>query len=498
MRRKCIIIGSGLGGLSSGIILAKNGFDVTVLEQSAQIGGCLQCFVRKGIKFETGMHFIGSADKNQSLYRYLNYLGIRDKVPLSRLDPTGYDVVSMYGEKFAFPNGKEKFIDRFSTYFPKEKDGIARYYNLMREVAEASSLHSLNVIKSDMPMNMTYQLRSINDVLEEIIHDPLLQQVLVGNMPLYAARKDKTPFSTHAFIVDFYNQSAFRIIGGSDILSKSLSDEINNYGGRILTKHKVKQILCNEEKAIGVITEEGSFFEADIIISDIHPVRVLEMLDTKLIRPAFRSRINAILNTIGGFSLYLQFKENVMPYMNHNFYGYQHFSPWEGEDYNEETWPKNYLYMHSCHEIDPKFAQSGVILSYMNINELSKWENTYIGRRGMDYETLKKRKAEKLLAVVEQDFPGIRDKIANYYTATPLTYRDYTGTQEGSLYGIAKDINLGTSCRIPHKTKVPNLYLTGQNINTHGMLGVLVGAIITCSELIGVGNIYNQIMEANE
>ena len=43
---KVIIIGSGLGGLSSGVILAKNGYDVTILEKGAQIGGCLQCFTR--------------------------------------------------------------------------------------------------------------------------------------------------------------------------------------------------------------------------------------------------------------------------------------------------------------------------------------------------------------------------------------------------------------------------------------------------------------------
>ena len=63
---KVIIIGSGFGGLSCGFILQKNGYDVTVLEQGTQVGGCLQCFSRQGVKFETGMHFIGSADEGQA------------------------------------------------------------------------------------------------------------------------------------------------------------------------------------------------------------------------------------------------------------------------------------------------------------------------------------------------------------------------------------------------------------------------------------------------
>ena len=73
-RKRCIIIGSGLGGLSCGTILARNGYDVTVVEQGARAGGCLQCFVRHGVKFETGMHFIGSARPGEPLHRLLRFL----------------------------------------------------------------------------------------------------------------------------------------------------------------------------------------------------------------------------------------------------------------------------------------------------------------------------------------------------------------------------------------------------------------------------------------
>ena len=93
--KKVVIIGSGLGGLSCGVILAKNGFDVAVLEKSAQIGGCLQCFSRHGAKFETGMHFIGSAEKGQTLSVLMDYLEINKDIRLSQLDTTGYDVISI-------------------------------------------------------------------------------------------------------------------------------------------------------------------------------------------------------------------------------------------------------------------------------------------------------------------------------------------------------------------------------------------------------------------
>jgi all-trans-retinol 13,14-reductase len=437
------------------------------------------------------MHFIGSASEGQTLDRLLNYLEVRKDITLSQLDPTGYDVVSLCGQHFRFANGREAFIDQMSSYFPSQRDTLVRYYDLIEKVASASSLHSLNNVETDAVVNMEYQIRTINEVIDEMITDPLLAKVLVGNLPLYAAEKDKTPFATHAFIMDFYNQSAYRIVGGSDQVADSLVRTIGRYGGRVLTRSKATKIVCDDTHATGVEVNGEELLEADIVISDAHPMRTLELLDTNLIRPAFRKRINAIPQTVGGFSVYLHFKENAVPYLNSNFYGYLQDSPWNCERYDEQSWPKGYLYMHLCHEDHPKFAKTGVILSYMQMADVEQWKGTRVGHRGDDYEAFKKQKAERLIAALEQEFPGLRNIIADYYTSTPLTYQDYTGTEGGSMYGIAKDVSLGTACRVPHRTRVPNVLQTGQNINSHGILGVLVGTLVTCTEILGQLKIEN-------
>ena len=483
--KKVIIIGSGLGGLSCGVILARHGYQVTVLEQGAQVGGCLQCFSRRGGKFETGMHFIGSASEGQTLDRLLNFLEVKPDITLSQLDPTGYDVVSLCGQHFRFANGREAFIEQMGSYFPSQRDALVRYFDLVDKVASASSLHSLKHVETDAAVNMEYQMRTINEVIDEVITDPLLAKVLVGNLPLYAAEKDKTPFSTHAFIMDFYNQSAYRIVGGSDQVAASLVKTIGRYGGQVLTRSKATKIVCDDTHATHVEVNGEKLLEADIVISDTHPMRTLELLDTNLIRPAFRKRINAIPQTVGGFSVYFRFKDGEVPYMNSNFYGYIQDSPWGCEQYDEASWPKGYLYMHLCHEPQPKFAKTGVILSYMQMADVERWKGTRVGHRGDDYEAFKREKAERLITAVEQEFPGLRDKLEDYYTSTPLTYQDYTGTEGGSMYGIAKDVSLGAACRVPHRTKVPNLLQTGQNINSHGILGVIVGTIVTCTEILG-------------
>ena len=498
MCKNVVIIGSGLGGLVSGVILAKNGYKVTVLEQSSQIGGCLQCFTRRGVKFETGMHFIGSADQGQTLHRLMRFLEIGDKVELSRLDSDAYDIVCIDGQRFSIPFGREAFISRMTDYFPAQHDNIVRYYDLVEKVAGASSLHSLRFDHTDHATSAEYQLKAVNEVIDSVITDPMLAKVLVGNLPLYAAERDKTPFSTLAFIMDFYNQSAYRVVGGSDHIATALQQVIENYGGEVLTRRKVTRIACDEERAVGVEVNEDEFIPADYVVSDAHPLRTLDLLDTKLIRPAFRQRIQAIRQGIGCFSLYLHFKDNTVPYLNSNFYGYEYGTPWGCEDYDDQTWPKGYLYMHLCHRQNPQFAQTGVILSYMHFKEVEAWKGTSVGRRGEDYEQFKAAKTERLLSVVERQLPGLRQQIQHVYSSTPLTYLDYTGTEEGAMYGIAKDVRLGAACRVPHRTRIPNLLLTGQNINSHGMLGVIVGSIVSTGEILKPETIYKQILEAGK
>lgn len=501
-----VVIGSGLGGLTCGAILAKQGYAVTVLEQSAQIGGCLQCFERGGVKFETGMHFIGSAGKGETIHKLFRYLEIDRHVRLSPLDSDGYDVVSLCGRRYRFPVGRDAFIARMTSYFPHQADNIRRYFSLVEHVAEASAMHSMRYTEANDALDMEYQLRSIDDVLGTTITDPLLQKVLVGNLPLYAAETKKTPFATHAFIVDFYNRGAYRIAGGSDAIARALAATIRRYGGEVRVRQKVVSIACNDERATHAVTADGIRTAADCFIADTHPARTLEMLRTPLIRPAYRKRIAAIPQTVGCFSVYLHFKADTVPYMNYNVYGYDSDTPWDCEKYTADDWPRGFLYMHFCHTqsgndgdetLTPRYARAGVILSYMRYEEVARWRGTRVGRRGSDYDDFKRRKAELLLQRVEAHCPELRGNIEHYYTSTPLTYEDYTGTERGAMYGCAKDIRLGAACRVAHRTKVPNVLQTGQNINSHGLLGVLVGTIVTCSELVSPRRLYDDIAKAN-
>lgn len=487
-----LIIGGGLGGLSCGVILAKNGYKVTVLEQGHQIGGCLQCFHRGQATFDTGMHYIGSADKGQVLRLFLEYLGIYPHITLSRLDSMSYDIISFKGNHYHFANGKEPFIETLTAAFPKCRKELEKYYDLIKRVSSSMAMHSINR-DADINISTIYKTKSVNEVIEQIISDPLLQQIIVGIQPLYAGVKNRTPFSIHALIHDSFEQSAYRIVGGSGNIATALTCEIERYGGKVITRQKVCKIDCCKDQVTAAITTTGQRYNTDILISAIHPANTLKLIDSPFIRPAYRKRINSYDNTTSVFVVYLKFKKNRLKYMNHNLYYYRHDTVWGCENYDDTTWPKFLLYMHFCHKENPKYAETGKILTYMNFKDVEQWSGTHVGQRGGDYEEFKQQKAELLIDALEEETPNIRDYIEDYYTSTPLTYYDYTGIPNGAIFGLAKDIQTIGQNNISCRTGISNLFLSGQNITSHGMFGVIAGSLITCSEILSKETIFSQL-----
>ena len=129
-------------------------------------------------------------------------------------------------------------------------------------------------------------------------------------------------------------------------------------------------------------------------------------------------------------------------------------------------------------------------------DEMKPWLGTKVGHRGEDYKTFKQHKAETVISALEEEVPGIRDCIESYYTSTPLTYLDYTGVPEGAMYGVAKDVEAIASGSVSCRTNIPNLLLAGQSITLHGMLGVLAGSLMTCSEVITADKLFTQLRQS--
>ena len=126
MGNDVVIIGSGLGGLICGSLLARSGRSVLVLERQVQPGGCIQSYQRDGFSFDTGLHYVGGLAEGQPLHSIFSHLGLM-QLPWVRLDADGYDRVTIGSQTFPLAEGYDHFADTLSEYFPQERKALEQY-----------------------------------------------------------------------------------------------------------------------------------------------------------------------------------------------------------------------------------------------------------------------------------------------------------------------------------------------------------------------------------
>ncbi len=497
-----VIIGSGMGGLVCADILGREGYKVCVLEKNKQIGGCLQTYVRDRVIFDSGVHYLGGLGKGQNLYQVFKYLGMIDKLKLQKMDEDVFDkiIIENDDKEYVYAQGYENFIQHLLKDFPDEEKALRLYCDKIKEVCSKFPLYNL---RSGGDVNEKTIVLGIDTrtFIESLTDNKKLQAVLVGNNMLYVLQSGKTPFYVHAMILNSYIESSWKCIDGGSDIGKIMAKNIREHGGVIHRNTEVKKILVEDGKACSVELADGSQVFAKHFISNMHPVRTFEMTDSNLIKLAHKNRIKNLENTIGGFIVNIVFKKDAFRYIKNNFYYHKDGHVWNMADHTEENWPLCYAVFFSASSRSAGYAESMTLLAYMRYDEVKQWEKTFntvseVVDRGADYEAFKKRKAEILLNCVEEKFPGLRACIKTYYTATPLSYRDYVGNDDGSMYGIVKDYQNPLKTFISPRTKIPNLYLTGQNLNLHGILGATMSGLVTCTAFMGNDSIIEKIRNA--
>jgi phytoene dehydrogenase-like protein len=498
-----VIIGSGLGGLVSAIILAKEGYSVCVLEKNNQFGGNLQTFVRDKTIFDTGIHYIGGLSKGQNLYKYFKYLGIMDDLNLKKMDEDGFDIISFEDDNTEFPHaqGYENFVNQLAGYFPEEKENIAEYCRKVIETCDSFPLYNLN---AEGEYDSEQLAINAKEYIDEITGNEKLKAVLAGSNFLYAGIEDKSPFYVHALSVNSYIQSSWRCVNGGSQITKQLIKQLKNNGGEVYKYKEVVKFTSEGNDVKSAVMKDGSEVFADIFISNIEPKTTLDMVGESKFRKSFYSRIQSLEGVISAFSLYIVFKPETFPYINHNYYHFKDSNGvWTAHEYDESNWPKAYMASMNASKKSDIWADGMTFITYMKFDDLKQWEHTFNTTaekddRGESYDEFKARKAERFLQEIELKFPGIRNKIQSVHTSTPLSYRDYIGGTNGNMYGYVKDSHNPMKTFISPKTKLNNLYLTGQSINMHGVLGVTIGAVVTCSEIVGKEYLVEKINAASE
>ncbi len=130
-----IIIGSGAGGLATGICLARARQKVLVLEQHDVPGGWCHNFTLKGQRFCPGVHYVGLVDKGQSTHELYEGLGVANDLVFFRMNKKGYEHCWIGDERIDMPAGIDALHESLSQRFPKERKRLKQYLSLIRKVS---------------------------------------------------------------------------------------------------------------------------------------------------------------------------------------------------------------------------------------------------------------------------------------------------------------------------------------------------------------------------
>ncbi|MBR6345805.1 MAG: NAD(P)/FAD-dependent oxidoreductase [Bacteroidales bacterium] len=454
-----VIIGAGLGGLQTGYMLAREGFGVTVLEKNPVVGGCLQSFRRRGVVFDTGMHYVGALGPGETMRPVMEYYGLMD-LPWVQMDPECVDEVVIDGESFALPSGYGRFTELVGDRFPAFRSEVAAYVRGIREaVADPAGAFRVNAF----------------DWLNSTVSDPLLRKVLSGASLRLDQDAATLPLYVYARITDSFLQSGWRLRGGGQQLVDSLARGIESMGGRVITGCEVVSIDENTPGKASVSTLKHGSFEADWVVSDLSPSLTMNLASAcPSIKNIYRRRVSSLRSSWAAFTLQLHVQG--MPYVNHNIHIHNGGAdPWSPAPFSS--------FMVSYGVPEGNQSETIDIITPMAWEDVAQWEGTAPLRRGKDYAELKENAAQRCLEAVSGRLPGLREAIRESYSSTPLTWQDYTGSPCGSAFGILKDSSNLLLTMLSPRTPIQNLVLTGQNLHIHGIFGVSMTTLATCREI---------------
>ena len=446
----------------------------------------MQSYRRHGESLDTGMHYVGGLGEGNCLHSTFKYMGLTD-LPWQLLDPTGFDRVTIGQKTFRYAQGHEAFVETLANEFPAEREGLKAYAATMQEVGN----HLFDAIKPRDEVDFfTTSLfaASTYDYLHETFKDEMLINALCGSSLKMELAKDTLPLYNFAQANNSFVQGSYRLQGDGNLIVNKLLDSIRSFGGELICNAEVEELIEKDGRLVAARCSNGEVYEGDTFISNAHPAVTCDLVkeSTKL-KKVYRNRIGRLENTYGMYTVSLILKPGQVKYFNWNQYIYKQPNVW---DYYKESGPVSGILI-SCRvpegvslANDPD-ARVLDILTPLPWERISRWADTTVGHRGDDYRAFKEQQADECVALAETFIPNLHSMVEARYSSTPLTYRDYTLTPNGSAYGVRKDYHNPMMTLLSAKTPIPNLLLTGQSLTLHGLLGVTMTSLFTVAEIIG-------------
>lgn len=438
--KKVIIIGGGVSGLSAGIYLQASGYETEILEKNHVVGGACIGWERKGCYIDGCIHWLSGVNPKSSLYQLWRETdAIKADIKVFYQDDLAHFIFGD-GKKFTYWADIDKLQKELIEFAPEDKKAIKLLCRMIRRfqkvnppAAKPADLMNLwELLKVGLTMAIDYywicrcSKLSCEDFAKRF-KNPYIRKVLAGYM-----ESDYNLMSFFYMMGHVTAHDAGIPEGGSVALVKRMADKYLSLGGKITTRASVKRVIVENDRAKGVLLENGQELEADWVVSTVPVEHCLKSLLENKYRV---EKIDMRLSDRKTYPIYtfttvvFKCKKDI------------------------SSLPlSTKIYLDKSIVIDKEYACLGFRnYSYdktiMNEGQGTVVQSALCGNDEMyfwwkekkengTYEAEKKRIADECTQVFKKTFPDLADDIEVIDIITPCTYERYLNSRHGCFQGF--------------------------------------------------------------